>query len=150
MPSLISFWSVRISGMKSSVTPYAALGVGLAVVLTIGLGAIGGMVAQPSVEIQNEAALKEPVEAAPALAPSAPPEGAGGDASMEADTAMRAAAPGEEEAVKKMQSLEQEQGYMTTEPPEGPFSGLSIAIPYIAAGVVGSVVFIVARKRAGL
>jgi len=48
MFSIISFGNVRMSGMgKNLVTSYAALGVGLAVVLTFGLTAISSVVEQP-------------------------------------------------------------------------------------------------------
>jgi hypothetical protein len=48
MFSIISFGNVRMSGMgKNLVTSYAALGVGLAVVLTFGLTAISSVMEQP-------------------------------------------------------------------------------------------------------
>ena len=51
MSSIISFGIVRISGMSKKVlSSYAGLGVGLAVVLTVGLYAISSVVEQPSDE----------------------------------------------------------------------------------------------------
>ena len=135
MFSIISFFNVRMNGgMKNPVMPYAALGVGLAIVLTVGLTAIAGVVHQPLMESQQQA------EEQPAMT------------QREADVSSKAgsvATPspvaGEEKSLAK-----QEQRYLTTETPAGPFAGLSVAIPYIAAAVVGSVVFVVARKRVGL
>ena len=143
MFSIISFFNVRMNGgMKNPVMPYAALGVGLAIVLTVGLTAIAGVVSQPLMGTQQQAEEKQALTTAPA--PTMTEREA--DVSSKAGSATApSAAAGEEKSLAK-----QEQSYVTTETPAGPFEGLSVAIPYIAAAVVGSVVFVVARKRVGL
>ena len=142
MFSIISFFNVRMNGgMKNSVMPYAALGVGLAIVLTIGLTAIAGVVNQPLMESQKQTEEQQALTTAPA--PAITQREA--DVSSKAGSATAPSAPVEEKSLAK-----QEQSYLTTETPAGPFEGLSVAIPYIAAAVVGSVVFVVARKRVGL
>ncbi len=139
MSSIISFTSVRMSGMKPSVTSYATLGVGLAVVLTVGLTALAGMVGQPVVEVRQageEAAMK----AAPV-----PP-------SLEREAGIGAAAPpgpGFGGGIGGGSSIAQEQRVVVEQPPARS-DGLSVAIPYIAAAVAGSVAFVVTRKRTGL
>lgn len=143
MSSIISFFNVRMNGgMKNSVMPYAALGVGLAIVLTVGLTAIAGVVHQPLMESQKQTEEQQALTTAPAPAIT----------QREADVSSKAgsatapsAAAGEEKSLAK-----QEQRYLTTKTPADPFEGLPVAIPYIAAAVVGSVVFVVARKRVGL
>lgn len=141
MSSIISFFSVRMNGgMKNPVMPYATLGVGLAIVLTIGLTAIAGVVHQPLMESQQQA------EEQPAFTVTPAPSMTQREADVSSKgSAATPAAPVEEKSLAK-----QEQSYLTTETPVGPFEGLSVAIPYIAAAVVGSVVFVVARKRVGL
>lgn len=142
MSSIISFFSVRMNGgMKNPVMPYAALGVGLAIVLTVGLSAIAGVVSQPLMESQQQAEEQPAFTVTPA--PSMTQREA--DVSSKAGSATVPSAPVEEKSLAK-----QEQSYLTTETPADPFEGLSVAIPYIAAAVVGSVVFVVARKRVGL
>lgn len=147
MFSIISFFNVRMNGgMKNSVMPYAALGVGLAIVLTVGLTAIAGVVHQPLMESQKQAEEQQALTTAPAPAPAPAITQREADVSSKAGSAVAPAAPaGEEKSLAT-----QEQSYLTTETPAGPFEGLSVAIPYIAAAVVGSVVFVVARKRVGL
>jgi len=141
MFSIISFGNVRINGMKSPVMPYAALGVGLAIVLTIGLTAIAGVVEQPLMEGQQLTMEQETMKApAPEMVERQ------ADVSREESVA-GSGAPASEEKFGIMQ--EQEQYYMTTELPASPFTGLLMVMPYIAAAIVGSVVFVVVRKRAG-
>jgi hypothetical protein len=147
MFSIISFNNVRTSGMKKNpVMPYAALGVGLAVMLTVGLTAIAGVVEQPVVEVQLKADEQAAMKAAPPAAPAAPPEMAQreADVSSEAEPMVGFYEPSVEEKV----GLTQEQ-QLVTEAPVSPFAGLSMAIPYIAAAIVGSAVFAVVRKRVG-
>ena len=142
MFSIISFFNVRMNGgMKNSVMPYAALGVGLAIVLTVGLTAIAGVVHQPLMESQQQAEEQPALTTAPAPAMTVREA----DVSSKAGSATAPSAPVEEKSLAK-----QEQSYLTAETPAGPFEGLPVAIPYIAAAVVGSVVFVVARKRVGL
>ena len=146
MFSIISFFNVRMNGgMKNSVMPYAALGVGLAIVLTIGLTAIAGVVSQPLMESQKQTEEQQALTTAPAPAPAPAITQREAGVSSTAGSATAPSAPVEEKSLAK-----QEQSYVTTETPAGPFEGLSVAIPYIAAAVVGSVVFVVARKRVGL
>lgn len=143
MFSIISFFNVRMNGgMKNSVMPYAALGVGLAIVLTVGLSAIAGVVNQPLMESQKQAEEQPAFTVTPA--PSMTQREA--DVSSKAGSLTVPSAPVEEKSLAK----QEQQSYLTTETPAGPFEGLSVAIPYIAAAVVGSVVFAVARKRVGL
>lgn len=135
MFSIISFGNVRMSGMKSPVMSYAALGVGLAVMLTVGLTAIAGIVEQPALEMQ------EGVEERTAL--KAPAREMTGQADVASET--EHVAPSTEEKFGTMEARE-----LVVEEPKGLFNGFSVAIPYIAAGIVGSVVFVVTRKRIGL
>jgi hypothetical protein len=65
--------------------------------------------------------------------------------SEEAPEITEKAAPSEEGRM----SITQEQ-QLVAEAPLGPFNGLVLAIPYIAAAIVGSAVFVLARKRTGL
>lgn len=142
MSSIISFFNVRMNGgMKNPVMPYAALGVGLAIVLTVGLTAIAGVVSQPLMGTQQQAEEKQALTTAPAPAMTEREAGV----NSKAGSAATPAAPVEEKSLAK-----QEKGYLNTETPAGPFEGLFVAIPYIAAAVVGSVVFVVARKHVGL
>ncbi len=70
MFSIISFGNVRMSGMgKNLVTSYAALGVGLAVVLTFGLTAISSVTEQP---VQEQFTVSDQDNAM--MAPAAGPE----------------------------------------------------------------------------
>jgi hypothetical protein len=141
MFSIISFGNIRISGMKSPMMPYAALGVGLAIVLTVGLTAIAGVVEQPLMEGEQLTMEQETVKA-----PAQETVEQQADVSREESLA-GPGAPTSEEKFGVMQ--EQEQYYMTTEPPASPFTGLLMVIPYIAAAIVGSVVFVVVRKQVG-
>jgi hypothetical protein len=148
MFSIISFNNVRTSSMKKNpVMPYAALGVGLAVMLTVGLTAIAGVVEQPVVEVQLKADEEAAMKAAPPAAPAAPPSEMAqreADVSSEPEPMVGSYEPSVEEKI----GLTQEQ-QLVTEAPVSPFAGLSMAIPYIAAAIVGSAVFAVVRKRAG-
>ncbi|GEM_PF-1756180 len=91
MSSIISFGNVRMSGMgKNLITSYAALGVGLAVVLTFGLTAISSVMEQPvqeqftisdqdnamMVQTGPEVTERKALEAVPAESPesSEPPQ----------------------------------------------------------------------------
>jgi len=144
MFSIISFNNVRTSGMKKNpVMPYAALGVGLAVMLTVGLTAIAGVVEQPVVEVQLKADEQAAMKTAP---PAAPPEMAQREADVSSETEPMVGSY--EPSVEGKFGLTQEQ-QLVTEAPVSPFAGLSMAIPYIAAAIVGSAVFAVVRKRAG-
>lgn len=127
MFSIISFNNVRMSGMKSPVTSYAALGVGMAIVLSIGLTAIAGIVEQPVM-------LAEP-DADVALAP---PAERAERAAMDETTA-EPGMPSEEIGVMKE--------HFAVEQPAGSFEGLSVAVPYVAAAIVGAAVFAVVRRR---
>lgn len=143
MSSIISFFSVRMNGgMKNPVMQYATLGVGLAIMLTVGLTAIAGVVHQPLMESQQQAEEQPAFTVTPAPAPSM--------TQREADVSSKGSAATPAAPVEEKSLAKQEQSYLTTETPVGPFEGLSVAIPYIAAAVVGSVVFVVARKRVGL
>jgi hypothetical protein len=153
MCSIISFGSVRMSGMgRNLVTPYAAFGVGLAIVLTFGLTAISSVVEQPS-QNQFMASQPEAIQMVPAV-PS--PEVPSQPSEMQEDVGARAGAPSGEmagEAVMEKVPVKQE----TTEsysiaaevPSPNPFAGLLMVIPYIAAAAVGSVVFVLTRNRVG-
>lgn len=148
MFSIISFNNVRTSGMKKNpVMPYAALGVGLAVMLTVGLTAIAGVVEQPVVEVQLKADEEAAMKTVPPAAPAVPPSEM---AQREADVSSEAAPMlGSYESMEEEKfGLTQEQ-QLVTEVPASPFAGLSVAIPYIAAAIVGTAVFAVVRKRAG-
>ena len=145
MFSIISFGNVRMNGMKSPVMPFAALGVGLAIVLTVGLTAIAGVVEQPLMEGRQVTMEQETMKTAPA--PEMVERQA--DVSSEAESVAGSGAPASEEKFGIMQEQEG-QAYMTSEPPVSPFTGLLMIIPYIAAAIVGSVVFVVVRKRADL
>jgi len=165
MCSIISFGNVRMSVMgKNLVTSYAALGVGLAIVLTFGLAAISSVTEQPSqfMASQRESAvsplapsapeekpaLEAPVPEPPALssemqedvsAKAGAPSGAGGATSGEV---VIEKAPRQEETAKESYSI-------AAEVPAGTsaVAGLLGVLPYIAAVAVGSVVFAVTRKR---
>ena len=159
MCSIISFGNVRMSGMgKKLITSYAALGVGLAIVLTFGLTAISSVVEQPS-QSQFMTSQPESIQMVPAVpspeAPSQPSE-------AQEDVSAKAAAPAtgggeiareavEEEKVTSMQETRgmQESYSIAAEVPvsPNPFAGLVMVLPYIAAALVGSVVFVVTRKR---
>lgn len=115
--------------MKNSVMPYAALGVGLAIVLTVGLTAIAGVVSQPLMGTQQQAEEKQALTTAPAPAPAMTEREAG--VNSKAGSAATPAAPVEEKSLAK-----QEKGYLTRETPADPFEGLPVAIPYMAAAVV--------------
>jgi hypothetical protein len=144
MFSIISFNNVRTSGMKKNpVMPYAALGVGLAVMLTVGLTAIAGVVEQPVVEVQLKADEQAAMKAAPPAAPPSEMAQREADVSSEPEPMV-----GFYESSEEKFGLTQEQ-QLVTEAPVSPFAGLSMAIPYIAAAIVGSAVFAVVRKRAG-
>ncbi|MEM3084684.1 MAG: hypothetical protein QXU32_08415 [Nitrososphaerales archaeon] len=125
-----------MSSMKSPVMSYAALGVGLAIMLTVGLTAISSVVEQPLVQVQQEQAN----EAMKAIPPEIAQRAA--DVGSEAESLVAPAPP-----TTGQEALTQEQGYMTTEPPTGPLAGLSVAIPYIVAAIVSLVVFVFSRKR---
>jgi len=145
MCSIISFENVRMSGMsKNMVTSYAALGVGLAIVLTFGLTAISSVVDQRMVK-ELVTSQPESIETAPA--PSFTEESSqtsemqdvgGGTAG---EVMIQKAPAREEEMVTESYSIAAEV------PSPSPFAGLLIVLPYIAAAAVGSVVFIVTRKR---
>jgi len=180
MFSIISFGNVRMSGMgKNLVTSYAALGVGLAVVLTFGLTAISSVMEQPVQEqftvSDQDNALMAPAagpeverKAMELTMPAAPPEAqvatptqspeSEADVSPE-DTAPFGTGGGSEGAsevpMEKMLAQEEasREGYMiATDAPaaSGSFAGILMALPYIAAAAVGSAVFAVTRKRVGL
>jgi len=143
-----------MSGMsKTLVTSYAALGVGLAIVLTFGLTAISSVMEQPS---QSQFITSQPesiqiVPAVPALeAPAQPSE--------EQDVSAKAGAPAEggiggeaviAKAPARQKEMTEESYAIATEVPASHFAGLFMALPYIAAAAVGSVVFVVTRKRVG-
>jgi hypothetical protein len=175
MFSIISFGNVRMSGMgKNLVTSYAALGVGLALVLTFGLTAISSIntqmydsadravftVTDPDQNLRSkaseetsgrESASEGPVPAAPPQMQFAePPEG---NVSTEAGAGVGS---GDvlEAPTEKMPASEEasrENYVITTEAPaaSGSFAGILMALPYIAAAAVGSAVFAVTRKRVG-
>lgn len=67
MYSIISFGNVTMNGMKGPVTLSAALGVGLAIVVTIGLSALAGVVELPVQEVQQ---VTEPSVETPKMAPA--------------------------------------------------------------------------------
>lgn len=174
MSSIISFGNVRMSGMgKSLITSYAALGVGLALVLTFGLTAISSINTQvydsadravftvtdpdamrtvpagPEQEMENKA-----MEAIPAEPPASTeaPEDVGAQTTMPSGTA----GGGETAEAPMMQASPQEEsareGYLiATDTPAAvsSFAGILMALPYIAAAAVGSAVFVVTRKRVG-
>lgn len=78
MCRIISFGNVRMNGMKGPVTSSAALGVGLAIIVTIGLSAIAGVVELPVKEVQQ---VTEPSVETPKMAPSPEMTGSQGDVS---------------------------------------------------------------------
>lgn len=135
--------------------PYAALGVGLAIVMTVGLSAVAGIMDQPTVELSFE--LDQPSEETALVAPAAPPEPAppseAESSSLRADEGMDAqqAEPmeGAPEVAGEQLSAAQERR-IVAEPHQGPdgLDGLYLAMPYVAAGIVGAVVFVVVRKKA--
>ncbi len=145
MCSIISFGNVRISGMgKKLVTSYAAMGVGLAIVLTFGLAAISGIVEQGQfMAPQQESKVKE----APLTAPAAP--------SLTQENAARESAPAGSNPVysggatiqKAPAKQEETKSYLVTEVPASPFAGFFLVLPYVAAAIVGSVVFVITRKK---
>lgn len=169
MCSIISFGNVRMSGMgKNLVTSYAALGVGLAVVLTFGLTAISSVMEQPSqsqftvsnpdlnLSVEPQAgpeAERKALEAVPTAPPEAPeaqedvspqagaPSAGGGESTAEVPMLK---APVKEEATRESYSIAAEVSTASS-----PFAGILVALPYIAAATVGSVVFAVTRKRVG-
>lgn len=180
MCSIISFGNVRIGGMgKNLVTPYAALGVGLAVVLTFGLTAISSVMQPSGTQSQlasqrewDQTVLEEPLVAEPEakmMAPKAPPEQPPAIPSeTEADVSSEAAGPvaspttgaGGEITAKveiEEQTAQEElarEGYsVAAEVPASAsssgFTGIVVVLPYIVAVAVGSVVFVVSRKRVG-
>jgi len=156
MCSIISFVNVRMSGMgKNLVTSYAALGVGLAIVLTFGLTAISSVVEPPS---QSQFMVSEPesmqiVPAAPLT--EAPPQPSETQEDVSAKAGAPAAVGGEisgetvMEKVPARQETTASYSIAAEVPSPNPFAGLFIALPYIAAAAVGSVVFVLTRKRIG-
>jgi len=177
MFSIISFGNVRMSGMgKNLVTSYAALGVGLALVLTFGLTAISSIntqvydsadravftVTDPDQNLRSKAS-EAPV-------PAEPPESSEPsqfyeekDASSTGTEALPAPPASEaqedvggETAAPMMQAPAQEESgreslVIATDAPaaSGSFAGILMALPYLAAAAVGSAVFAVTRKRVG-
>jgi hypothetical protein len=173
------------------VSSYAALGVGLAIVLTIGLGAISNvtqpvefaaqnqlaakvMVPGPEAERQalqapetperkmeaptesGEKATTEAFQATPsATAPAL--EGAGENVTAEANVPTSApfVTPEPElgyggAEVREKLAVEESREYgIAAEVPPSPLAPLAMILPYIAAAVAGSVVFVVTRKRVG-
>ena len=180
MCSIISFGNVRISGMgKNLVTPYAALGVGLAVVLTFGLTAISSVMQPSQTQSQlasqrewDQTVLEEPLAAEPEakmMAPKAQPEQPSPVPSeTQTDVSSEAVEPvagpttgagGEITAQVEMKEQEAQEelareGYsIATEVPvsasSSSFAGIGVVLPYIVAAAVGSVVFVISRKRVG-
>lgn len=150
------------------ITSYAALGVGLAVVLTFGLTAISNVVERPLQDqftaSQGESAKVALVPSAPEekpaievesqlAAPSAPPSETQEDVSAKAGVSAGAGgatyegAPAERAQVSK--EVGKESYSIASEVPPSPFAGFLVILPYIAAAVAGSVVFVVTRKRVG-
>lgn len=175
MFSIISFGNVRMSGMgKNLVTSYAALGVGLALVLTFGLTAISSIntqvydsadravftVTNPDQNLSSKAS-EEPSgreSASEAPVPSAPPQMQFAEP-PEGNVSSEAGAGGGSEDVleapmEKMPAQEEasrENYVITAEAPaaSSSFAGILMVLPYIAAAAVGSAVFAVTRKRVG-
>jgi len=148
-----------MSGMgRKLVTSYAALGVGLAMVLTLGLTAISSVIEQPSNQFmtsQQEPAkstLQAPVPAVPAQ-PSPMPQKAtreAAPASAPSSTYSGGGAIQKAPATQEPSKPEEAKSYsLTAEVPPSPFAGLMMVLPYIAAAAVGSVVFVLTRKRVG-
>lgn len=145
MSSIISFGGARVSGMRKIATSYAALGVGLAIAFSFGLTAIAGMVGQPLAEVQN---LTEPEfpEEAMKIAPSQEMVGSAADESAPVESPQP---PGEGSTGEEMPPSAVEARYLAAEPAGSPLEGLSVVVPYIAAAIAGSIVFVVTRKRVG-
>jgi len=170
MFSIISFGNVRMSGMgKNLVTSYAALGVGLALVLTFGLTAISSInqvydsadravftITDPDQNLRSganeeptagESTSEAPVPAAPEAQLAAPPEG---NVSTEAGGGGKDVSEGPTQ--KMLAPDESRESYViTTDTPaaSSSFAGILMVLPYIAAAAVGSAVFVVTRKRVG-
>lgn len=151
MCSIISFGNVRMSGMgKNLVTSYAALGVGLAIMLTFGLTAISSIMEQPS-EVQFVTSQPESGQMVPAV----PLTGEPAPPSEAEDVSAKASAPaeggiGEEAMIAKAPARQEAAESLAAEvPPTSSLSGFLMVLPYIAAAAVGSVVFVVTRKRVG-
>ena len=144
------------------ITSYAALGVGLAIVLTFGLGAISSVMEQPS-EKQSTAGPESlgmaPVQSmpkaekaleAPRAAPPPPMAGAPLPAppaersETQQNVSAKAAAPAGTSATT-LGDVVLERAPASKEE----MSKEIVFLPYIAAAVVGSVVFVVTRKRVG-
>jgi hypothetical protein len=173
MSSLILFGNVRMSGMgKNLITSYAALGVGLAVVLTFGLTAISSVMEpvqqQFTVSDQDnammaqigseEAAERKALEALPAESPESAPvppaateaqEDVGGQTSEPSGMGGETATPMMD--VPAQEESSRESYLIATDVPSASssFAGILMALPYIAAAAVGSAVFAVTRKRVG-
>lgn len=153
MSSIISHGNIRISGVKKVVSSHVALGVGLAIAFSFGLVSIAGVVEQPLIEVQT--GVQEPSEEAMKTAPvqemTAPQESRGPPTPPPAESPEPPVAgmAGEGDDDEEEISFAAEEGYLAAEPPPALFAELSIAMPYVAAAIVGSVVFIVARKRMG-
>ncbi len=145
MCSIISFGNVRMSGMgKKLVTSYAAMGVGLAIVLTFGLAAISGILEQGQfIASQQESKVNK----APLAAPAAPSVTQGNAAREGAPAGPSATYSGEETIQKAPATQEETKSYLVIEVPASPFAGFFLVLPYIAAAIVGSVVFVITRRK---
>jgi hypothetical protein len=161
-----------MSGMgKNLITSYAALGVGLAVVLTFGLTAISSVMepAQQQFTVSDqdnammaqtgpeEAAERKALEALPAESPESAPvppatkaqEDVGAQSGEPSGMGGEVAAPMMD--VPAQEESGRESYLIATDVPaaSNSFAGILMALPYIAAAAVGSAVFAVTRKRVG-